>query len=153
MRCSNTYSRWEEEGRSKFVLQYHEKGLRENKQCKKVDPGYMKMIEVRKTKKDSSLNPYAWVLLQARSWGKLRNLFDPISVKSSVIEDTKRTKCAKKATSSGSKDIFLRESTRATTTSRSYDLWKPDTRISNSNEKHREHRGQDNANNECQENK
>ena len=44
MGCPNTYSCWKEEVRSKFVLQYHEKGLRENKQCKKVDPGCMKLI-------------------------------------------------------------------------------------------------------------
>ena len=63
----------------------------------------------------------------------------------------KPTKCAKKATYSSSKDIFLRQSTRATTTSGSYDLWKPNRRIGDSNEKQREHRGQDNANNECEE--
>jgi hypothetical protein len=78
MICLNTYSCWKEECRSKYVLQYHEKSLRENKQCKQIDPGCMKLIN-EKVKKNLTLNPYIWVLLQAHFWGKPRNLFDNIS--------------------------------------------------------------------------
>ena len=41
----------EEEGRFKFVLKYHEKGLRKNKQCKKIDPSCMKLINEKGGKK------------------------------------------------------------------------------------------------------
>ena len=85
----NTYSCWKEEGRSKFVLQYHEKSLGENKQSKKIDPGYMKYWSIGKTK-SLSLNPYIWVPLQARSWGKLRNLIGNTS-QNSFIEDMNKT--------------------------------------------------------------
>ena len=78
MVCLNTYSCWKEKVRSKFVLQYYKKGLSEDKQCKTVDPSCMDLIN-KKDKKGTILNPYVWVLLQARSWGKLKNLFDNIS--------------------------------------------------------------------------
>lgn len=45
----------EEEGRFKFVLKYHEKGLRKNKQCKKIDPSCMKLINEKGGKKKKKL--------------------------------------------------------------------------------------------------
>ena len=102
-----------------------------------------------KVKKRSKFESYVWVLLQAHSWGKLKNLWPSIS-RTRQGYGIILTKCAKKATSSSSNNVFLRQSARATTASGSYNLRKPDTRISNSDEKHREHWGQDNANNECQ---
>ena len=146
MRRSNTYSCWKEEGGSKFVLQYHEKNLHENKQCKKIEPGCIKM---RKTNKIQVL------ILRLGSTSSTFLGHAKKSIRPSITRIHRRyriklTKCAKKATSSGSKNVFLRQSTRATTTCGPYNLWKPDTRISDSNEKHGEHRRQDNADDECQ---